>query len=238
VPPLSNSIEKYLKAVKPLLTKNEYENTEKIAFDFSKDNGLGQKLQTLLIQRSKEKENWLSEWWLNKIYLEGRYNLPINSNPGQLFPKANFKGMNELLVHATKYIHGFLNFKHFLDEQQLEPEKLGTANLCMDQYYKIIGTTRTPNKDIDNLKMMHVYNIDLEKTNHITVMFANKIFSLKVIDSKTGQVFEFEKILSNLKHLVELNIHSIAKTGLGIMTAENRDIWAQTYKTLSDGTLY
>lgn len=45
----------------------------------------------------------------------------------------------------------------------------------MDQYYKLFGTCRVPNKIKDDLKIMQVYNIDLTKTNHVTVMYNNRV---------------------------------------------------------------
>ena len=54
-------------------------------------------------------------------------------------------------------------------------DKLGDANLCMDQYYKMFGTCRIPNKDKDDIKLMQVYNTSLEKSNHITIMFKNRV---------------------------------------------------------------
>ena len=54
-------------------------------------------------------------------------------------------------------------------------EKLGDSNLCMDQYYKLFGTCRILDKNIDKIKIFQVYNIDLKKRNHITVMFNNRV---------------------------------------------------------------
>jgi hypothetical protein len=58
----------------------------------------------------------LAQWWLDKIYLEPRYNVVINVNPGSLYPRASYKTMDEQLKFATKYICGFLEFKKYLEE--------------------------------------------------------------------------------------------------------------------------
>ncbi len=52
---------------------------------------------------------------------------------------------------------------------------MGDANLCMDQYYKLFGTCRIPAKNMDSIKVFQVYNIDLKKNNHVTVMFNNRV---------------------------------------------------------------
>ena len=58
----------------------------------------------------------LYQWWLDKAYLEPRYSVVINVNPATLYPKANYKTLDEMLIFATTYIAGFFEFKKFLDE--------------------------------------------------------------------------------------------------------------------------
>ena len=59
VQPLNKSLEKYLTAVKPLLNDKEFENTKKIVEKFLKPGELGEKLQKLLYERSKQTNNWV-----------------------------------------------------------------------------------------------------------------------------------------------------------------------------------
>lgn len=140
VPPLESSINRYLTAVKPLLNNWEFENTKKLALNFAQKDGIGEKLQKLLVEKSKSTDNWvliikerekkvkfyfnikqllnlkLAQWWLDKIYLEPRYSVVINVSPGTLYPKENYKTLEEQLLFATRYICGFLDFKKFLEE--------------------------------------------------------------------------------------------------------------------------
>jgi hypothetical protein len=60
VPSLESSISKYLKATKVILSNSEYEQAERVAIDFSRPDGIGQKLQKLLVQKSKETNNWVT----------------------------------------------------------------------------------------------------------------------------------------------------------------------------------
>jgi len=59
VPSLESSISKYLKATKVILDKSEYDQAERVATDFIKPDGVGQKLQKLLVQKSKTTDNWV-----------------------------------------------------------------------------------------------------------------------------------------------------------------------------------
>lgn len=59
VPSLESSIQRYLVAVKPHLNNEEFENTQKLALDFIKKDGIGEKLQKLLVEKSKKTDNWV-----------------------------------------------------------------------------------------------------------------------------------------------------------------------------------
>jgi hypothetical protein len=58
VPPLQQTMDKYLKAIRPLLEKNELERTAHIIEEFKKSKE-AQLLQDLLEQRAKEHANWV-----------------------------------------------------------------------------------------------------------------------------------------------------------------------------------
>lgn len=59
VPSLASTMNKYLLAIKHLLSESDYENTKKLVEEFSKNDGLGQQLQRFLVERSKSTENWV-----------------------------------------------------------------------------------------------------------------------------------------------------------------------------------
>lgn len=59
VPELSATMSKFLLAVKPLLNETEFEETQKTAKDFMRQGGVGEKLQRLLVERSKATDNWV-----------------------------------------------------------------------------------------------------------------------------------------------------------------------------------
>ena len=63
VPDLEDTLKKYLVTVKPFLTPEEMEHTEAVVEDFK--NGIGAKLQEMLVARGEEERNWLEDWWEN-----------------------------------------------------------------------------------------------------------------------------------------------------------------------------
>ncbi|KAJ7408277.1 hypothetical protein BTVI_59876 [Pitangus sulphuratus] len=80
VPPLDESLSKYLDAVKPFLNQEEYRRTEDIVKKF--ENGIGKELHQKLLERAKMRRNWLEDWWLNVAYLDLRISTQIHCNMG------------------------------------------------------------------------------------------------------------------------------------------------------------
>lgn len=226
VPQLDVSLNKYLTSVKPLLNEQEYKNTQELVNRFKL--GVGNELQKLLIEKSTHVDNWLAQWWLDKVYLEPRYSVTISVNPSLLYPKQNFKDINDQLAFSTNFIYGFLAYKNLIDTQQLPVEKHQDSFMCMDQYYKIVGTTRVPKLGKDELVVHQPYSHD---SKYITVIYKNRIFNLQVRSETTGDLLPKSKIFANLKDLVE---KSPLDHGIGILTSENRDVWAKNYKILSE----
>ena len=60
VPPLQQSLQKYLKAVRPLVNDAEFKRTHKVVEEFGMKNGIGEKLQKALEDRAKTRDNWVS----------------------------------------------------------------------------------------------------------------------------------------------------------------------------------
>lgn len=116
----------------------------------------------------------MSQWWLDKVYLEPRYDLIISCNPASLYPKADYRTVDEQLQFATKYILGFLQYTRML-AAGLPVDKSGKDPLCMDQLYKIVGSCRVPGEASDTMKVMNANKLDLSRSNHVTVMYNNRV---------------------------------------------------------------
>lgn len=59
VPPLQQSLSKYLLSVKCLVDDNDFNITKRIAEEFGKEGGIGEMLQEKLIERSRVEVNWV-----------------------------------------------------------------------------------------------------------------------------------------------------------------------------------
>lgn len=60
VPPLQQTMDRYLLAIKPLVDEEDFEYTQDLVKDFLKPKGDGEMLHNKLLQKANEEKNWVS----------------------------------------------------------------------------------------------------------------------------------------------------------------------------------
>lgn len=166
VPPLKDTLNRYIKSVEPLLTKEELAQTKSIVQRFENDDGL--KLHDLLEKRAKSKENWLSDWWLSSAYLSYRDSVVLMSSPGLAFPKQNFQSEGDRINYAAKMVSAALLYREIIVNKKMPHEKVGKALLDMAQYDRIFGTCRIPGIEKDSL----IFNTN---SKHFVLFYKNNV---------------------------------------------------------------
>ncbi|XP_063838857.1 carnitine O-acetyltransferase isoform X3 [Ostrinia nubilalis] len=220
VPKLSDTLDKYLKTVRPHLNDTEFSQTTKLVKSF--ESGEGKQLQSLLESRAEKHLNWLEEWWLNTAYLEYRDPVVVYSSPGLVFPFRKFNNQNDQLQYAAKTLLAVLEYKALIDGNKIPVEMMGKNPLDMSQYRKIFGTCRIPGEKRDKLS----YN----DSKYVTVIHNNHIFHLDLW-GEDGVRLNEDQIKDQLKKVMKLSETATDK-GIGILTSENRDTWAKAYNIL------
>ena len=228
VPALSQTLEKYLKTVKPVVSDAQYVETEKVVREFGRRGGIGEKLQLILEERAKARENWLSEWWINTAYFDFRAPVVVYSNPALVGPLQNFNSQEDQLKYASRVVCGALKFKKSVEENSLPLEKLGNAPLDMSQYYRILSTCRIPGEKRDSLVC---YFNDKPCPSHIIVIHNNQFFKVQVYD-KNGYSLSEDQILGQLQQVVSESITADVNS-VGILTNGERNEWSKVYSKLS-----
>lgn len=71
VPPLAQTMQLYLRTLRPLVSPDEYKENEKLVSDFVKPGGQGETLRNLLLKYREGELNWLEKWW-DDSYLDIR----------------------------------------------------------------------------------------------------------------------------------------------------------------------
>lgn len=118
LPSVHDTMQRYLRSVRPLLDDENYAKMEKLANEF--ENTIGKKLQRYLILKSWWSTNYVSDWWEEYVYLRGRSPLMVNSN---------FYGTDAIFMHLThnqaaraaNVIYLLLCFRRLVERQELEP---------------------------------------------------------------------------------------------------------------------
>eukprot|EP00040_Diaphanoeca_grandis_P019710 m.104204 g.104204 ORF g.104204 m.104204 type:complete len:658 (-) comp27556_c0_seq1:244-2217(-) len=236
LPKLEETMARYIEAVAPLGTPEQVSKTRQLADDFVK--GDGAKLQAILEQRNKEGEgqymlgtasSFVMPFW-NKMYLGGRYPLPINSNPIILIHDLPEKKSLGQVGVAAKLTLGMLRWYKAYKNNLLEPD-FGDAKKtdprCMEEYEFLFGENRVPAQDADVL-------VVAQDSKHIGVIHGTELYKVTVIDDN-GRVATEQSILEQFHAILSTEL----KTGdyIGALCSQERNLWAgQRSKLMSHPT--
>uniref|UniRef100_A0A8C9M224 Carnitine O-acetyltransferase n=1 Tax=Panthera tigris altaica TaxID=74533 RepID=A0A8C9M224_PANTA len=227
VPALQQSLDRYLKALQPIVSEEEWTQTKQLVEEFQTAGGVGERLQKGLERRARKMENWLSEWWLKTAYLQYRQPLVIYSSPGVALPKQDFVDLQGQLRFAAKFIEGVLDFKTMIDSETLPVEYLGGKPLCMNQYYQILSSCRVPGPKQDSVIS---FSKSKKPPMHITVVHNYQFFELDVYHSD-GTPLTSDQIFVQLEKIWNSSLQT-NKEPVGILTSNHRNSWAKAYSTL------
>ncbi|XP_032499406.1 peroxisomal carnitine O-octanoyltransferase isoform X1 [Phocoena sinus] len=231
VPSLEESLKKYLESVKPFANEEEYKKTEAIVQKFQ--NGIGEKLQQKLLERAKEKRNWLEDWWLNVAYLDVRI-------PSQLH--VNFGGAASHIEHywppkeGTQLERGsislwhILNYWQLLRKEKLPVHKVGNTPLDMNQFRMLFSTCKVPGITRDSLINYFRTESEGHCPSHIAVMCRGRVFVFDVMHE--GCLMTPPEILRQLTY-IQKKCHSEPDgPGVAALTSEERTRWAKAREYL------
>nr|XP_022319344.1 choline O-acetyltransferase-like [Crassostrea virginica] len=227
VPDLHRTLTKYEDILQPILTPIQLKKAKELILDFSQKGGHGEHLQELLALEAETKENWAFSWWLDDMYMKIRLPLPVNSNPGMVFPKQCFSDRREQLRYAARLISGILDYKTIIDARGLPVDRARHNKkgqpLCMEQYYRLFTSYRVPGIKKDSLISNNSHL--LPDPEHIIVICKNQFFVLDVVINFTR--LSEEDLCTQLGRICKMAEEN--KEGVdpvGILTAAYRDRWA------------
>ncbi|XP_064027296.1 carnitine O-acetyltransferase isoform X2 [Pogoniulus pusillus] len=227
VPPLQQTLDRYLLALEPIVSREELSHTQQLVAEFRRPGGVGERLQKGLERRAKKTENWLSDWWLKTAYLEYRLPVVVHSSPGVVLPKQDFLDRQGQLRFAAKLIEGILDFKSMIDNETLPVEYMGGKPLCMNQYYQILSSCRIPGPKRDSIVN---YAQGKRQSRHIAVVHNFQFFELDVYNSD-GSPLSTEQLFIQLEKIWNTSLQT-NKEPIGILTTNHRNSWAKAYNNL------
>ncbi|KAL1517126.1 hypothetical protein ABEB36_000934 [Hypothenemus hampei] len=230
VPPLENTMQKYLKTLQPLLSDKKHDEVKKLVDKFAGENGLGRKLQLYLLDRREKLDNWAYEYWLNDMYLNFRNPILINSNPGMVFPPRKFTTILDVARFTARLIDATLDHKEILNKKALPIEKATSRELgqplCMAQYYRILGCCRIPGKNRDSQYIAEIVQEQDHPSEHVIVMCRNQQYCVPIQAADRGRLTE-EEICAQLLYILNDAPCQGNIVPIGILTGWKRTLWAE-----------
>eukprot|EP01119_Soliformovum_irregulare_P016454 TRINITY_DN4758_c0_g1_i1.p1 TRINITY_DN4758_c0_g1~~TRINITY_DN4758_c0_g1_i1.p1 ORF type:complete len:660 (-),score=192.99 TRINITY_DN4758_c0_g1_i1:59-2038(-) len=250
IPSLDETLVKYLTVVKPLVSPEEFAETQRKVQEFKL--GQGPVLQKKLVEQNvnNPQTSYISAMWYD-MYLKRRDPIAININPFMMITPFQAE-KNTQLFRAASLVRSAIKMYKTLQTQVLKPEVfftkakfsptwesiiskvpsalsyypayfLGAYPLDMSQFSSLFRSTRLPYEKKDGLQ-------SYAGSNHIIVLRSGEFHVVKVMHSNEVG-FSTEEIASQLKAILALPAKT-PKGTLGIMTTENRDKWAETRRQL------
>ncbi|XP_023221857.1 choline O-acetyltransferase-like [Centruroides sculpturatus] len=221
VPELSVTLNRFLEGIKAIVSGDKYEEARTLVEEYQ-TSGEMQNLQQFLKEYAENHENYVTELWLNDMYLKNPLPLPINSSPFFLLPKQEFHSNEKRFRFIARFIIFSLMFKQRVDSGELKQEfsggqKKGNA-LSMATYHHFFTAYRRPGATKDE----HVFSEG--GSRHIIVICNNQLFVL-MIPGRIALPSE-KALVEKLQKIDILSEQEPHYPPVGILTALNRKQWA------------
>lgn len=234
LPSLDDTLARYLKAAKPLVSAAAFEATEtnvRAALEAGSD---VRALQAKLVEADEAQvdENYVAKVW-ESMYLEGRWGLALNSNPGIVsFGGAFGPNATTQVQRAARMVSATLAFAIQVESGTLKPDVFKKVPVDMVQYTRMFASTRIPAKGRDVLR-----KAASAKVAHIVVLRRDAFWSVPVIDSATGLPLSVRAIEGALQAVIDGTPDGNempSPPSLAVLTTTDRDVWAVTRKVLAE----
>ncbi|KAJ2163094.1 Carnitine O-acetyltransferase mitochondrial [Coemansia sp. RSA 552] len=223
VPALGETLPKYLRTLEPLLSSQDFARTKKVVEEFGQS-AQGRELQQRLEARAAEpgRANWLEEWWNDLSYMG--YRDPVTPYVSYFYSYKDDKLRRKPTQRAAAIVRAAWAFRAQVASGELAPEMARTTPMCSNSYQYMFNATRIPKRPSD---VEATYALGSHE--YIVVARNNQFFTLEL--EHGGQLLSAAEIESQLKGIVA-RADSSAAVPVGVLTSDNRDLWADNYQQL------
>jgi carnitine O-acetyltransferase len=208
-------------------TAREFEETVDAAREFLIKQGpdLHAKLQEYASTRS----SYIEQFWYDS-YLNFDNPVVLNLNPFFLLEDDPTPARNNQVNRAASLVVSTLAFVRALRREELPPDTVRGKPLCMYQYSRIFGTARISTQNV--CVMQSDYS-----SKHIVVLARSQFYWFDVLDENSDLIMTEKDLAQNFETIIndaqKTPVTEAAKGAVGILTAENRRIWASLRDLLS-----
>jgi carnitine O-palmitoyltransferase 1 len=225
LPKLEDTVKRYMNAMEGLFQQDPEERTVVAALAEQFVQQEGKKLQRYLGWKHLISRNYISDWWLDVVYLRGRDSIMINSNYYGLSTLRQQPTMNQASRAA------YVTYQLALIHEEIQKEKIAPTlmqrlvPLCMQQYRLAFRTTRVPGLETD-----HLLHTDAKESRHIVVLHKGKFYKVKLYSDVTGRRLSYTQFFSIFEGILNDASSPTAtelESNLCAFTAWDRSSWAQ-----------
>jgi carnitine O-acetyltransferase len=211
----TETAKRYLKSIHPLLSKTEYEHSQKAVEEFLAPGGPGETLQKRLVARREDPNvrNWIYEWWNNSAYLA--YRDPVVPYVSYFYSHRDDRRRRDPAKRAAAISTAVLEFKKQVDEKSLEPEYMKKLPMAMSSYEYMFNCCRVPAKSAD-----YPVKYDYKENPFIVVIRKNQFF--KVYHEVNGKQLNTSELEQQFR-----KVYAKAERAapIGVLTSQHRDAW-------------
>ncbi|KAG0316058.1 Carnitine O-acetyltransferase mitochondrial [Podila horticola] len=231
IPPLEQTLQRYIESIRPLTTDEEYERTVAQVEQF-KSSKQGQDLDRRLREQSQDCQkrgtSWLAEWWDDWAYFTHRDSSTFFVN--YYFGFQDDPRVPTQTARAALLVSLALEFRQLIATRTLTPDMARNAPFCMNMYRYLFNHSRISGSSCDS-----AVGFPTDTNNHICVVRNGKfyIFETLHLPSKPSSVLSPREIMIQLERIKKMadDDHSTVPE-IGILSTGQRDQAAQDRHTL------
>ncbi|GLD93100.1 hypothetical protein PINS_up001692 [Pythium insidiosum] len=226
VPQLTDTLQRYLESVRPLISEKEWKEHAALATKFEANEG--RQLQEHLLKRELSQAmsksypfSYIEADW-DKMYLAGRYENPINVNPAYGLVEETDGNLKGMVPRTAAFVRSVAKWWDKVKNSELEQD----PKQCMFSFARQFGTARVPKKDRDVLE-------SYPRSNHIVVLKDNHFYQLDILSPDGKQLLSQSALESRLNEILnQTHKPEHEDVDVSMLTAQNRDEWAQIREEL------
>ena len=147
----------------------------------------------------------------------------MNLNPFFLLEDDPTPARNNQVTRAASLVVSALSFVRAVRKEELSPDEIRGTPLCMYQYSRLFGTARVPTENGCHIGQD-------EGAKHMVVLCRGQFYWFDVLDDNSDLIMTEKDMAINLQVIVDdavqTPIQEAAKGALGVLSTENRKVWA------------
>ena len=222
LPSLEESLRKYLAACRPLVPDAEFAHTERLVKAALQPDSQLHQLQTELCNReaSQQEGSYVSAAW-EAMYLEGRWPLPISSNPGAVTAASQVfsPDVTTQVQRAARLMAATTSVALEVESAILPPDVIRNVPLDMQQYTRMFNSSRMPRLGCDEL-------VKSKTGGHVAVFRGDHIWKVAAVDAITGKPLSVVALEAALQEVIDNTPVTATTPSVAALTAGDRDNWA------------